>query len=162
DAAPDCGDSRIEGNAAMLIKLRACIRGLQAPTLRYVLFCEQRSCPDTGAYANAPHIGSQLCHVGKLRSAAIPRPRCCVGLPAIVDHHERPVGLGCRRPRGDAFRIAPDIVGGTLSIRVVPVVPAIDRTCRHPAPLAQCAAKLASGVEWAYVPIRCLDDGCGD
>src|ERR1039458_5220762 len=59
----------------------------------------QRANPDAWTHAALFHLGGETGHVGETGIAALPGSRCIRDLPAVVDHHERPV-LANRRQIG--------------------------------------------------------------
>src|ERR1017187_6632037 len=90
----------------------------------------QRALPISWTHAALFHLGGETGHVGEAGIAALPGSRCIRNLPAVVDHHERPVLAG-RRQIGSQAGIAQHILRRAIpAIGVVPVVAAVASFCR--------------------------------
>src|ERR1039457_3782724 len=92
--------------------------------------CIQGTNPDAWTHAALFHLGGETGHVGETGIAALPGSRCIRDLPAVVDHHERPVLAG-RRQIGSQAGIAQRSLRRAIpAIGVVPVVAAVASFCR--------------------------------
>src|SRR5207249_10193831 len=90
-----------------------------------------RAYPNARARPGPLDLSGESRHVGELLVAPVPGADAClvrtaVGLPAVVDHGERPVGVG-RGELHDMPRVGEHGRRAVVAVDPVPVVAAVDR-----------------------------------